>query len=58
MIKAIPIRTTFNWSWLIGSEVQSTIIKSGEWQHPGRHGTGGAKSSKASSDRRRLLPHG
>jgi hypothetical protein len=23
------IRTTFNWSWLTGSEVQSIIIKAG-----------------------------
>jgi hypothetical protein len=27
MTKATLIRTTFNWGWLIGSEVQSTIIK-------------------------------
>jgi len=31
-------RTTFNWGWLTGSEVQSIIIKAGTWQHPGRHG--------------------
>jgi hypothetical protein len=23
--------TTFNWGWLIGSEVQSIIIKAGAW---------------------------
>jgi hypothetical protein len=40
---------TFNWGWLTGSEVQSIIIKVGAWQHPGRHGTGGAESSTSSS---------
>ena len=40
MTKATLIRTTFNWSWLTGSEVQSIIIKVGAWQHPGRHGMG------------------
>jgi hypothetical protein len=29
MTKAILIRTTFNWGWLTGSEVQSIIIKVG-----------------------------
>jgi hypothetical protein len=30
MIKAtLIIRTTFNWGWLTGSEVQFTIIKGG-----------------------------
>jgi hypothetical protein len=29
MDKATPIRTTFNWGWLVGSEVQSIIIKTG-----------------------------
>jgi hypothetical protein len=38
--KAVLIRTTFNWGWLTGSEVQSIIIKAGTWQNPGRHGTG------------------
>ena len=38
------IRTTFNWSRLTGSEVQS-IIKAGAWQNPGRHGAGRAQSS-------------
>jgi hypothetical protein len=27
--KATLIRTTYNWYWLIGSEVQSIIIKEG-----------------------------
>jgi hypothetical protein len=49
MTKAALIRTTFNWGWLTGSEVQSIIIKTGTWQHPGRHGTGGAESSTSSS---------
>jgi hypothetical protein len=33
----------------MGSEVQSIIIKAGAWQHPGRHGAGGAESSTSSS---------
>jgi hypothetical protein len=45
MTKASLIKTTFNWGWLTGSEVQSIIIKVGAWQYPGRHGTGGAESS-------------
>jgi hypothetical protein len=44
------IRTTFNWDWLTGSEIQSIIIKVGTWQHPGGHGTGGAESSTSSSE--------
>ena len=40
-----------NWVWLTGSVVQSIIIRSGAWQHPGRHGTGIAESSTSSSDR-------
>ena len=44
------IRTTFNWGWLTSPEVQSTINKVGTWQHPGRHGTGGAESSTSSSE--------
>jgi hypothetical protein len=48
--KATFIRTTFNWGWLTGSEVLSIIIKEGKWQHPGRHGSGGAKNSKSSSE--------
>jgi hypothetical protein len=35
MTKASLIRTTFNWGWLTGSEVQSIITKAGAWQHPG-----------------------
>jgi len=42
--KATLIKTTFNWGWLSGSEVQSIIIKAGTWQHPGRCGTRGAES--------------
>jgi hypothetical protein len=45
-------RTTFNWGWLTGSEVQSIIIKAGTWQHPGRYGAGGAESSPSSSEGR------
>jgi hypothetical protein len=48
MTKATLIRTTCNWGWLTGSEVQSIIIKVGAWQCPGRHGAGGAKSSISS----------
>jgi hypothetical protein len=44
MTTATLIRTAFNWGWLTGSEVQSIIIKVGAWQHPGRHGAGGAES--------------
>jgi hypothetical protein len=57
MTKATPIRTTFNWDWLAGSEVQTIIIKVGAWQRPGRHGEGGAESYTSSSEkaaRRRL----
>jgi hypothetical protein len=43
--KATLIRTTFNWGWLRGSEVQTIIIKA---EH-GRHGAGGAESSTSSS---------
>jgi hypothetical protein len=45
MTKASLIKITFNWGWLIGSEVQSIIIKVGAWQYPGRHGAGRAESS-------------
>jgi hypothetical protein len=34
--KATPIRTTFNWGWLTGSEVQSIIVKAWARQHPSR----------------------
>ena len=50
MTKATLIRTTFNWGCLIGSEVQSIIIKAGAWQCQGRHGSGGAESSTSSSE--------
>jgi hypothetical protein len=51
MAKATLImRTTFHRGWLTGSEVQSIIIKAGTWQHPGRHGAGGAESSTSSSE--------
>jgi hypothetical protein len=43
MTKATLIRTTFNWGWLIGSEVQSIIINTGAQECPGRHGTGRAE---------------
>jgi hypothetical protein len=44
------IGTTFNWGWLTGSKIQSIIIKVGTWQHPDRHGAGGAESSTSSSE--------
>ena len=50
MTKATLKRTTFNWGWLSGSEVQSIIIKAGTWQPPGRHGAGGAESSTSSTE--------
>jgi hypothetical protein len=50
MTKATLIQKSFNWGWLTGSEVQSIIIKVGEWQHPDRHGQGEAESSTASSE--------
>jgi hypothetical protein len=50
MTKPTLLRTTFNWGWLTGSEVQSIIIKVGAWQSPGRHGTDRAESSIASSE--------
>jgi hypothetical protein len=43
MNKASLIRTTFNWGWLTGSEVQSIIIRAGAWQHTCRHGAGGTE---------------
>jgi hypothetical protein len=48
MVKRTLIRTTFNWGWLIGSEVQS--IKAGAWQCPGRHGAGGTEAFISSSE--------
>jgi hypothetical protein len=52
MTKVTLIKTTFNWGWLTGSEVQSTIMKVlGTWEYPGRHGAGeGAESSTSSSE--------
>jgi hypothetical protein len=50
MTKTSLIRTTFNWGWLTGSEVQSIITKAGTRQHPGRHGAGRAESSTSSSE--------
>jgi hypothetical protein len=43
MTEASHIRTTFNWGWLTGSEVQS-IIKVGSWPHTG------VESSTSSSE--------
>jgi hypothetical protein len=50
MIKVPVIRTTFNWGYLTGSEVQSSIIKVRTWQLPGRHGAGGVERSTSSSE--------
>jgi hypothetical protein len=50
--KATLIKT-FNRGWLTGLEFPSMVIKLGTWQHPGRHGTGGAESSRPSSEERR-----
>jgi hypothetical protein len=33
--KATLIRTTFNWDWRTGSEVQSIVIKAGTWHQAG-----------------------
>ena len=33
----------YNIYFFTGSEGQSIIIKEGAWQHPGRHGAGGAE---------------
>jgi hypothetical protein len=43
MTKATLIKATFNWGWLIGSEVQSIIFKVGALQNPVRHGAGGSE---------------
>jgi len=40
MTAATLIRTTFEWGWLTGSEVQSITTMAGTWQHAGRHGAG------------------
>jgi hypothetical protein len=50
MTKATLIRTTFNWGWFAGLEVQSIIIKVRTWQNPGKHSAGGAESSTSSSE--------
>jgi hypothetical protein len=49
MTKATLIKTTSNWGWLKGSEVQAIIIKMGAWKHPDRHGAG-TESSTSSSE--------
>jgi hypothetical protein len=49
MTKATLIKTTFNWGWLTGSEVQFIIIKEGAWQPLGRHGAAQAVRSTSSS---------
>jgi hypothetical protein len=49
MTKGSLIKTTFNWGWLTGSEVQSIIINVGVWQYTGRHGTCRAEGSISSS---------
>jgi hypothetical protein len=46
MTKTTLIRIDFHWGWL--TEFQFIIIKVGTWQHPGRHGAGGAESSTSS----------
>ena len=43
-------KNPFNWGWIMGSEVQSIIIKVGAWWHPGSHGAGRAESSMSSSN--------
>jgi len=50
MTKATLIRTTFNWGWLIGSEVQYIIINVGAWQHPERHGAREVEGSTSYSE--------
>jgi hypothetical protein len=50
MKKAIAKRTTFNWGWLTGLEIQSIITKVRTWEHPGRHGAGGSENSTSSSE--------
>ena len=52
MTKATLIRTTFNWGWLTGSEVQCSHTKSGVLERPAKHGEGGAESSTSSSEGR------
>ena len=50
MTKTTLTKTTFNWGWLTGSEVQAITIKAGIWQHPGRHSAEGAESSISLSE--------
>jgi hypothetical protein len=50
MTKAALIRTTFNWGYLTGSEIQFIIIKARAWHDPGRHAAGGAENSTSSSE--------
>ena len=49
MTKATLVKTTFNWGWLTGSEVQSIIIKAEAWQPPGRQDEGRVESSTSST---------
>jgi hypothetical protein len=50
MTKTSLIKDNIQLGQLTGSEVQLIIIKAGIWQHPGRHGAGGAESSTFSSE--------
>ena len=50
MTNATLLKTTFNWGWFIGSEVQSIIINVGAGQHLGRHDAGRAESSTSSPE--------
>jgi len=57
MIKATVTRKTFNWGWLTGSEVQSTIVKVRAWQFPSRHSSSEGLYEKTGSHvvRKRVL---
>jgi hypothetical protein len=50
LTKASLTRTSFNWDWLTGSEVQSIIIKAGTCRIQADNGAGGAESSTSSSE--------
>ena len=50
MTMATLKRRPFNWACPTGSEVQSIIIKAGSSQCQSRHGSGGAESSRSSSE--------
>jgi hypothetical protein len=50
MTKASLIKDNIYLGWLTDSEIQSSIIKAGTWQLPGRHGAGEAESSTSSSE--------